>query len=158
MQLLDAIIIALFSAFISFIVQYFFKYRDYKTKNESLNKAIFAEIAALISISETRNFISYFNDAIKRLENNPELPVSLTVEIQDDYCLVYKNNIQRIGEIPVAKITDIVRFYSLVASFVQDIKPGGILNNGNNSGIAAFKESLAILEEALELGKKIIQK
>lgn len=155
LNILDAIAVALFSALVGFLVQLFFKWYDRKHSANSFELSVIAEIEAMLSIIEKRQYRKALEQGIIYSQFS-EKGMSLTVHIQDNYCPIYYSNLDKISLLSANKVKDIVRFYSILTSLVQDLKPGGLLNS-EPTDQSNYIECLALLDEAIALGQRIIK-
>ncbi|MBJ6351121.1 MULTISPECIES: hypothetical protein [unclassified Acinetobacter] len=157
-SLTNAISVALFSALISFVVQFFFKWNDRRYQAKTFELSITAEVEAILNIMEKRNYRKGLEEGIflfglgEKLSKNEFY--TLEVQIQENYCPIYFNNLDKISLIRPKKVKDVVRFYSLLMSLAQDVKPDGLLNTGPSR--EAYDECLSIFDEAIMIGKRII--
>ncbi|MBP1470637.1 hypothetical protein [Acinetobacter nosocomialis] len=158
-SLTNAILVALFSAFIGFLVQLFFKWNDRSYQAKSFELSIIAEVEAILNIIEKRKYRKALEDGILFLKKGEKLSgneiYTLEVQIQENYCPIYFNNLDKISFISQKKVKDVVRFYSLLMSLVQDVKPGGLLNKEPSR--EAFDECLSVFDEAIIIGNRIIK-
>ncbi len=157
MKLEDGLIIAAFTSIVSLIVQLVLRRLDSQRHTKSFQLAIMAEISALLSLIERRKYREaldrgIFDAKVGSLVNMPSL---LSLNIQEDYCPVYYNNLDKIPLLDNNKAKEIVLFYALIASLVQDLRPGGVLNNPDYSSSEAFKKDLEILDQAIAIGRKL---
>lgn len=155
----SAIVVALLSAVISFFVQLFFKWHERRHQAKSFELSIIAEVEAILNIIEKRNYRKGLEDGIFFSElidkSSASKTYTLEVQIQENYCPIYFNNLDKISFISAKKVKDVVRFYSLLISLAQDIKPGGLLNTDPSR--EAYNECLDILNEAIVIGRRIIK-
>ena len=134
------------------IIEYF------KTRKEkkSLTLAIYSEISAILEIISFREYIKNIKTIIQKFENKSISDATFIIIIPDDYAIVFKNNISKIGIINPLLQIDIVTFYQLFEAAIQDVKPEGMLNN-SPKGIDTFKELLSITEQMIICGKNIVR-
>lgn len=157
MEINTAILVALISAVISFIVQLYFKKMEYSHSAKTIEKAILAEISAIILVIEKRKFCEVFEEIIKAYNDTPSRKYELTIKIQNDIFPVYSNNIDKIGSVDSKKISQIVMFYSLLNSVIQNVIPGGVLNDPSIIDKSEhFTESYSILIQAFSMGKQLV--
>lgn len=155
----NAIVVTLLSAVISFVVQLFFKWYERRYQAKSFELSIIAEVEAILNIIEKRNYRKGLEDGIFFSElidkSSASNTYTLEVQIQENYCPIYFNNLDKISFISAKKVKDVVRFYSLLISLAQDVKPGGLLNTDPSR--EAYNECLDILNEAVVIGRRIIK-
>ncbi|MHC3082219.1 hypothetical protein [Acinetobacter nosocomialis] len=150
-----AIAVALLSAIISFLTQYFFKRYDSKNHAQTIERAIISEIAATLKLIEKRKYAEYLQECIQELTTGESSKVLASIEQQQNIFPVYKSNIDKIGALNADLASEIVMFYALLESVLVDTNSNGLLNNPDYSSIEAYKETYSILNEAITLGKKI---
>ncbi|MDV7623927.1 hypothetical protein R4615_17395 [Acinetobacter baumannii] len=157
-SLTNAILVALFSAFISFVVQLFFKWNDRRYQAKSFELSIIAEVEAILNIIDKRKYRKGLEEGVFQFELGERLSVNkiytLEIQIQENYCPIYFNNLDKISFISPQKVKDVVRFYSLLMSLAQDVKPDGLLNTEPSR--EAFNECLNVFDEAIIIGNRII--
>ena len=130
----------------------------FKTRKEkkALTLALYSEISAILRIISIRNYVKNIKTIIQKFESKSISEDTFIIIIPDDYALVFKKNISRIGIINPLLQIDIVTFYQLFEAVIQDVKPGGMLNN-SPKGFDVFKEVLSITEQMINCGKKIVE-
>jgi hypothetical protein len=157
-SIISALLVALFSAFISFLVQLYFKWNDRSYQAKSFELSIIAEVEAILNIMEKRKYRKGLEEGIFFFELGEKLSTNeiytLEVQIQENYCPIYFKNLDKISLISPKKVKDVVRFYSLLMSLAQDVKPDGLLNTGPSR--EAYDECLSVFDEAIMIGKRII--
>jgi len=79
---------------------------------------------------------------------------SFQVLVPEHYSRIYQANCNKIGLLNKSLAAQIVRFHNLIDAVVQDVKPGGALNDG--ATLPVFVETRDILSEAIELGYNIV--
>jgi hypothetical protein len=155
----SAILVALISAVISFVVQLFFKWYDRWNQARSFELSIIAEVEAILNILEKRDYRKGLEEGIIHSivsENSSvDKNYKLEIQIQENYCPIYFNNLDKISFISKQKVKDVVKFYSLLMSLAQDVKSGGILSTDPSS--EAYNECLRLFDEAVEIGNRIIK-
>lgn len=157
-NIISALLVAFFSALISFLVQLYFKKNDRSYQAKSFELSIIAEVEAILNIIEKRKYRKGLEEGIFFFEVGKKLSVNetykLEVQIQENYCPIYFNNLDKISFISQEKVKDVVRFYSLLMSLAQDVKPDGILNTEPSR--EAYDECLSVFDEAILIGNRII--
>lgn len=153
----DAIVVALFSAIIGFIIQLFFKFFDKHSNAKALEIAIQAEIKAIILIIEKRNYKQILEHCLFHslmMDNINKNSPTLTIDFAENYNQIYINNLDKISYLG-SHIHDVVLFHILISSLIQDAKSGGILNDKDLVDTECYKECLDILDQVITLGEKI---
>lgn len=151
----DAIVVAFFTTIISFIIQFFFRWYDGKNIANSFELSVIAEIEAMLSIIKKREYREALESGIQFSYLGSNI-ASLQIDIQENYCPIYYSNLDKISLLSKKRVKDIVWFYSILASIIQDVKPNGILNTDEVSK-EAFIECLKLLDEAIAIGNRIIK-
>lgn len=152
-----ALAVAILSAGISFLIQYFFKRYDSETHAKTIKRAIISEVAATLKLIEKRKYHEYLQESIRELETGESLQVLISIEQQQNLFPVYKSNIDKIGMLKADLASNIVMFYALLESVLVDTNSKGLLNNPEYSTLEAFQETFIILNEAISLGNEIIK-
>ncbi|KAA8559394.1 hypothetical protein FX985_05771 [Pseudomonas extremaustralis] len=139
-----------------------------RSTRKSVEVAILTEIANMAlmirkrnyvnQLIERRNALTEINNQIASVHNDCEtLPNRVTqtfeVTVSDDYCKIYKANLDKIGIINSKKLSKIVNFYSLVESVMLDAKPTG--NMGTTGSVEDYAETIIFLEDALKLADEL---
>lgn len=157
-NVISALSVAFFSAFISFLVQLYFKRNDRKYQAKSFELSIIAEVEATLNIIEKRKYRKGLEEGLFFFELGEKISenkiYTLEIQIQENYLPIYFNNLDKISFISPEKVKDVVRFYSLLMSIAQDVKPDGILNKQPSR--EAYKECLSVFDEAIIIGNRII--
>lgn len=158
-NVISALLVAFFSAFISFLVQLYFKRNDRSYQAKSFELSIIAEVEATLNIIEKRKYRKGLEEGLFVFELGEKLSENkihtLEIQIQENYLPIYFNNLDKISFISPEKVKDVVRFYSLLMSLAQDVKPDGILNKQPSR--EAYKECLNVFDEAIIIGNRIIK-
>jgi|GEM_PF-1113133 hypothetical protein len=149
---------ALLLAAFGLVGKYFFDWLAARNHAIAFQQAILAEIYALLNLIEVRNYRKFLEDGIfgSSLNSLTDTPYLLSMNIQDNYCPVYYNNLDKIQLLNKNIAKDVVLFYALIASLVQDLKPEGVFNNKVHSSVEAYKAGLTILDMAIKTGEKLI--
>ncbi|KXZ65634.1 hypothetical protein [Acinetobacter venetianus] len=157
--ILGAVIVALSSALIGFIIQLILRHTDRNYQAKSFELSIVAEVEAILDIIEKRNYREALESGIFSTALGESLSqnniYTLEIQIQENYCPIYFNNLDKVSLISAKKVKDVVRFYSLLMSLAQDVKPGGLLNTEPSS--EAYSECLKVFDEAIKVGHRIIK-
>lgn len=154
----DKLEYALILAVFGLVGKYFLDWLAARNRAIAFQQAILAEIYALLSLIKVRNYRGFleggvFGSTINNLTDTPHL---LSMNIQDNYCPVYYNNLDKIPLLNKKNAKDVVLFYALIASLVQDLKPGGVFNSKKHSSVEDYQAGLKILDMATKTGEKLI--
>jgi hypothetical protein len=87
-------------------------------ERKSLKAALAAEIRAILSIVEGRDYIADLEKFIASIDAND----LYQVRIARDYDIVFRSNCNKIGLLPADLSERVVRFYYLIASAIEDIR------------------------------------
>lgn len=126
-----------------------------KKDSKAMTLAIYAEIKAVLEIMQTRSYIENIQKIVAMMESGVSNSYTLQIIIPDEYCAIYKNNSANIGIINPLLLVKVVKFYHLLDAVIQDVKPGGILNN-TPRGVEPFKELITIGTHLATLGQEIV--
>lgn len=135
---------------------------------QSVQAALVAEISYMVGIIELRGYLKDFiktheelvninrRDQTFHQENGThftEHSETIKIVIPDDYNKIYKAHLDKIGTLPPKVATEVVTFYGLIDSVVQDMKPEGVLSC---QGYAEqYQEAIHLMQEALKIANKI---
>ena len=149
---------ALILAVVGLAGKYLVDWLAARNQAKAFQQAILAEIYALLSLIKARDYRKFLDEGVFTSEVCKLIEDSylLSMNIQDNYCPVYYNNLDKIQLLNKNNVKDIVLFHALIASLVQDLKPGGACNNKESSSPEVFESSLKILDQATLIGERII--
>lgn len=125
-----------------------------------MRSAFLSEVAALIEIVEIRGYLQdlrKFEAALKSCDQeqldqfNPK-DFSFSVPISNEYNMVYRANLTRLGGLSSTEAKQLVRFYQLTDSVKADITEGGALFIGTVEA-EAFEKAADIIETAIKIGR-----
>lgn len=134
--------------------------RQAKNERLSVRSAFLSEVAALIEIVEIRGYLQdlrKFEAALKSCDQeqldqfNPK-DFSFSVPISNEYNMVYRANLTRLGGLSSTEAKQLVRFYQLTDSVKADITEGGALFIGTVEA-EAFEKAADIIETAIKIGR-----
>ncbi|TDR70644.1 hypothetical protein [Paludibacterium purpuratum] len=126
-----------------------------KNKSKSVLAAIRAEIVAMLGIIELRQYVAQAKNILSELQRMPPgARATYQVRIDGGYNKVFVANLENLGLLQPAAATKILEFYQLIQSVVSDVTPGGLLAEGQG-GVQAFAEMIAIIEQAIAIGREI---
>lgn len=127
-----------------------------RRERKSLTFAIYAEISATVELISLRGYVGDIKSLLEKMRNGSIQHAIFQIIVPEDYCIIYKNNVTHIGKLDPNLQVSIAKFYQLLEATIQDVKPGGLLNQAPQ-GVRAFEELLFITEEMLSLGKKTMK-
>lgn len=138
-------------------------YQQTKNERASVRSALLSEVAALVEIVELRGYLTQLRQAqqyLKALDDEhlaQEDPDDFTaaVPVPNEYNMVYRANLTRLGGLSTTEAQQLVRFYQLTDSVRADITEGGVLYAGSLNHVA-FGEAADLLEAALKIGQTLI--
>lgn len=157
MKVSDALIVALVTVIINFFIQLFFKYKDNRSQQLSIQLAIIAEIKALKKLIEQRKYVQDIQNIVLHLEKNRGYRTTLSLDIQENVFPVYSNNLDKIGQLSPIIAPQVVTFYALLSSILQDVKVGGLLSIHEQGNYQNYKNIYDLLTNALEIADEIIK-
>lgn len=155
MKISDALVVALVTVTINFLIQFFFKYWDKRSQRLSVQLAIIAEVKALKNIIEQRKYLQDIQSITSYLEKNRGHRKPMSLEIQSNVFPVYSSNLDKIGQLSPNLAPKVVTFYSLLSSILQDVKEGGLLSIRENATFENYKNVYELLHSALEIADEI---
>lgn len=138
-------------------------YQQTKNERSSVRSAFLAEVAALIEIVEIRGYLKSLRDIALLLESCSQAqleqisnkPLRFNVPISNDYNMVYRANLTRLGGLSPIEAKQLVRFFQLTESVKADITEGGALYSGSVDP-AIFRKAANIMEQAIEAGRSLL--
>ena len=156
MKISDALVVALVTVIINFFIQFFFKYKDNRLQQLSIQLAIIAEIKALKKLIEQRRYLQDIHNIVLNLEKNKGYRMTLSIDIQENVFPVYSSNLDKIGQLSSKIAPQVVTFYALLSSILQDVKVGGLLSIHEQGNYQNYKNIYDLLINALEIADEII--
>lgn len=111
-------------------------------ERKAVRGAILAEISAIATTIRQRGYVSFLKRAMR------EPGRMARIKVPDDYFMVYRGNLDKIGLLPRHEASRILSFYHDVQSVIQDVTEGGVLYEGGASTVA-FLEAIDLLQSAL---------
>ncbi|MCA4182705.1 hypothetical protein LDY14_19570, partial [Acinetobacter baumannii] len=147
---------ALVTVIINFFIQLFFKYKDNRSQQLSIQLAIIAEIKALKKLIEQRKYVQDIQNVVLHLEKNRGYRITLSLDIQENVFPVYSSNLDKIGQLSPKIAPQVVTFYALLSSILQDVKVGGLLSIREQGNYQNYKNIYDLLTNALEIADEII--
>lgn len=139
----------------AFIPNYITARLKERRERKSLTLAIYAEIKATIELIRVRSYLQSVRGIIEGMNRGLIGPTTFQIIVPDDYCIVFKNNVSKIGILDPDLSVKVVQFYQLLEAVIQDVRPSGLLNT-SPQGEAPFRELLMIGEQMLALGQETI--
>ncbi|EOH6037975.1 hypothetical protein NQ810_05695 [Acinetobacter baumannii] len=134
----------------------FFKYKDNRSQQLSIQLAIIAEIKALKKLIEQRKYVQDIQNVVLHLEKNRGYRITLSLDIQENVFPVYSSNLDKIGQLSPKIAPQVVTFYALLSSILQDVKVGGLLSIREQGNYQNYKNIYDLLTNALEIADEII--
>jgi hypothetical protein len=127
----------------------------------SLSGAIVSEIAAILAIIQTRNYIEGLHAEIVRARATPaptHIPTFFHFSVRRNPFAVYDANLSRIGILPNPMPRQIVSFYVKASAILEDIADmrEGKIQRAREDSIHCLEELVKLFEETRALGQKII--
>ena len=129
------------------------KQREEQRKSTAFQ--IYAEIKATLEIERYRGYSDGLARVVELFDAGGIQNFEYSVHVPDDRFLIYKANLVNIGLLPPIVQSRVVLHYQLLEAIVQDIKPGGFLNNPP-AARAAFAEALLIIRRAKDVGTEVL--
>lgn len=138
----------------------------------AVEKAITAEVEAIVRTVEARDYLRMFSSIIdeigmhETIENtvnhtaieHPDTWIRLKgqcqINIGSSYNRIYVAHIDKLGLLDPDFAKDVVTFYAYMDSVARDVTPGGILYEG--AYIEDFKQSAFVLQRSLFIGEAIV--
>lgn len=126
-----------------------------REEKKAISSAILSEIRTTLQLVEARQYIEGIKEILRQLEEDEINSSTFEVIVPDDYCIIYKNNVDKIGLLPDSIRDNVVMFYQLLEAIICDVKPGGRIA-AQQSGTQEFDELLRISAMMIALGEELI--
>ncbi len=153
----DAIVIALISFISSFIIQLIFRRLDRSKNIDTIQIALITEIEATLYIIKKRDYLNF----LKNLTHNfkQDTPIEININIQSDYCPIFKSNLDKIGLLNKNLVSNIVIFHTTISCLLSEIhidkdKNISTLKISNSEHL---KETIELLELVIKIGNTITE-
>jgi hypothetical protein len=121
---------------------------------DAVRNALITEIKSIVAIVQERAYVALMDEAIAQLiEKGGKQRYS--VRVPEHYTRVYQAQVSRIGLLDPSLATQIITFYQLLDSVVQDVSPGGIVADLGGD-LTMFRKIKNIFQAAMDLAQQII--
>ena len=127
-------------------------YQHWNTAS-AVKYAMLAEIAATLEIIEARKYIHFIEQLIEN--KAPGQPFPVTIPVGPRSLLVYEKNADKLGYLPADLARDVVRFYALIFSVIEDVKEPPPGQTPRERSVPEWEQTLKLAKEANALGRKI---
>jgi hypothetical protein len=121
----------------------------------AITMAIVAEITVLVSLVESRGYLTDIQQILTDLRAGKRTWASFELPLTEDLFPIFRANRDKIGLLPPAIISDVVKFYMLLDSVAVEVRHGGLVA-ANQCGEKEFSELEKTGSEALRVGHKIL--
>jgi ABC-type amino acid transport system permease subunit len=160
---MNSIWIILFAAFVGTIlgglvaIVTAVKIEEHKQRLEgrTITLAIVTEIKVLVSLLEMRGYLTEVQNILADLRAGKRTWASLEVQITEDLFPIFRSNRDKIGLLPPAIISDVVKFYLMLDAFAAEVRRGGLVA-ANQCGEKEFSELEKTGSETLRIGRQIL--
>ncbi len=138
---------------------FFLAWRNTRKEKRSISNAICSEMQSLIELAERRHYI----DNLRRWKNDIETIGNIPnrafmANPGYNFFAVFDANLSRIGTLPPKAAPDVVRFYTLMRSLLEDLVNKELFCRTKPEVIKIINENISILSEAIEAGNRVLQK
>lgn len=137
------------TAFIS-VIRYLWISRS---DRRAVRLALMAEIEAITEVAKSRHYVEDLLQTAEEIEHgslqNDEVQ-QFSVSVSEGHARIYEAYITRLGCLPADEVQQVVRFYQLVDSVIQDVSEGGALHQGTRDP-SGFREAAALLSRAFAI-------
>jgi hypothetical protein len=121
---------------------------------DAVRNALVTEIKSIVAIVQERAYVELMDEVIALLiEKGGKQRYS--VRVPEHYTRVYQAQVSRIGLLDPSLATQIITFYQLLDSVVQDVSPGGIVADLGGD-LSMFRKIKNIFGTAMDLAQQII--
>lgn len=142
----------------TFFPNYFLELKKRRDERMSVSCALVAEVRALLTIVEQRQYINGLKKVAQHLINSPAgTTAQYCVKVPDHYSRVYQAHVDRLGVVDPHLAAKIIEFHQLMDSAVQDVSTEGMIAQYGGD-VAAFQQLIAIAEAAVAVGSEITQR
>ncbi len=142
-------------AIVSILPAYVIERAKRNAEAKAVTRAIVTEIRVSLFLAEKRRYVEHIEEVLVALRSGKLSSSTFQVIVPEDYCPIFKANLQRIGLLPTAIRDDVVTFYQLLEAAICDVRPGGLIA-ARPCGEREFAELHHIASEAIRIGKKIV--
>lgn len=126
-----------------------------KKEKRSITVQLYSEISALLDLNSQRGYLEHLDSIIQEQEKDPNRKDKFEIQFPENRFPIFNASLSKLGIIDTQLQIMVVQFYQLAESFVQDAKPGGLMNV-DFQGTEAFIELREILVSTTEQGNEII--
>lgn len=152
------IMVPLFAGILALISTLLVQLYNRSQERKSLKRALLGEIKGILLLIQTRNYKNNLISWIHDLENKKELTrKSFLSNPKNNYFAIYEANAAKIGLLPSKSTTDIVEFYTLLKSLLEDSENEELFNRPTEKVISMLNENLNLLSKAIYIGEKAMQ-
>lgn len=116
---------------------------------------LYSEIKATLEIERHRGYTKSLYAIPKAFDEQGLKEYSYQVQVPEERFIIYKSNLANLGLLPPDLQAKIVLLYQLLEALVQDVKPGGVLND-SPVGKWPFEEALTLIERAKGIAEQIL--
>jgi len=140
-----------------FFSTWFFEWWRDRRVCKALVLAFRGEISALLKIVERRDYIPWLQNVIAEMKESGKVQKAF-FSAKRDYFIVFNANAGSIGLLPSSMPEDVACFYTYAKSVLEDMEQieAGSDDWDLNEAIEMYSELLAVLQEAVEVGEKVV--
>ncbi len=143
------VISALGGALVGGLVSFYLEDRKQEQFALQVRNCIIAEISALVRVIESRKYVEAIEEAVEHLQDKPTDIYTLHADIPIHYSQIYQEQCRNLSVLYRMVARDIINFYQLIDTVVQDIKPEGTFLKHPSL------EALELFRLAVKIGKSL---
>jgi len=153
--LLSAFIGTILGGLVSIITAVKIEEHKHKMEGRAVTLAILTEIRVMVSLVEMRGYLQELQQILSNLRSGKRTSATLIVQFTENQFPIFTSNRDKIGLLPDAIMSDVVKFYMMLESAIVDVRPGGLLA-ANECGEKEFSQLETMVTESLRIGRKIL--
>lgn len=139
-------------------------YSEGARARKSVRAALIAEVGALAYLLRENAYADEMEQNVQELQErletarrsnqNQVVAMDYEVPVPENYNLIYRENVSRLGVLKPREAEQIVLFYQLLQSVKADVSPGGYLADGTVE-VEKVESTIHMLRSALNLADQL---
>ena len=146
---------AIGGALATFFPGYWLARRHELQLKRSVVAQLYAEIKATLLLEQHRGYIQDLCAIIEQFDRGDISACSYQIKVANDRFPIFKENLKHLGKLEPQLQQKIVLLYQLIEAGIQDMQPGGLLNE-RQVGRKPFVELHEILIEARHIAEDVL--
>lgn len=128
-----------------------------RRERKSIARAFAGEIGAIAHIVDRRGYIAAIETRIKRAQETGQAQ-TFRIFIRRNYFQVFESNNAKLGLLPSGLAQDVVMFYTLCKSIIEDVDLDGPTHASGADSVERLGRLLGLFNEAMTLGEQLVPK